>query len=186
MLEEIFGVTRHQMDKAVEFLQRDLAHIRTGRASVALLDGVRVSYYGSPTPLIQLASISAPEPRLIAIRPYEQKLIGDIEKAIRAESALGLNPSNDGQIIRLPIPELTQERRIELTRVARHRAEEGRVAVRHARREGLDLVDEAKKEGEISQDESHQGHERIQVLTDDYIKKIDEVIKNKEAEIMEV
>lgn len=186
MLEEIFGETRHQMDKAIESLQRNLAHIRTGRASASLLDGIRVSYYGSPTPLIQLASISVPEPRLITIRPYEQRLIGDIEKAIRADSSLGLNPGNDGQIIRLPIPELTQERRVELTKVARHRAEEGRVAVRHARREGLDLVDEAQKEGEISQDDSHQGHERIQALTDVYIKRIDEVIKNKEAEIMEV
>lgn len=186
MLEEIFDEVRLAMEKAVEALLRDLAGIRTGRATVSLLDGIRIDYYGTPTPLNQLASISAPEPRLLAVRPYEQSLIDPVEKAIRADPTLGLNPSNDGQIIRLPIPELTEERRIELTKVARNRAEEGRVAVRHARRDGLDLIDEAKKEGEISEDEARQGQSRIQTLTDDYVKKVDEIIGNKEAEIMEV
>ena len=186
MLEEIFDEVRVAMEKAVEALLRDLGGIRTGRATVSLLDGIRIDYYGTPTPLNQLASISAPEPRLLTVRPYEQSLIDPVEKAIRAEPALGLNPSNDGQIIRLPIPELTEERRIELTKVARNRAEEGRVAVRHARRDGLDLVDEARKEGEISEDEARQGQGRIQTLTDEYVKKVDETISNKEVEIMEV
>lgn len=186
MLEEIFDEVRLSMEKAVEALLRDLAGIRTGRATVSLLDGIRIDYYGTPTPLNQLASISAPEPRLLTVRPYEQNLIAPMEKAILAEPALGLNPSNDGQIIRLPIPELTEERRIQLTRVARNRAEEGRVAVRHARRDGLDLIDAARKEGEISEDEGRQGQGRIQVLTDEYVKKVDETIRNKESEIMEV
>lgn len=186
MLEEIFDEVRLSMEKAVEALLRDLTGIRTGRATVSLLDGIRIDYYGTPTPLNQLASISAPEPRLLTVRPYEQNLIAPMEKAILAEPALGLNPSNDGQIIRLPIPELTEERRIQLTRVARNRAEEGRVAVRHARRDGLDLIDAARKEGEISEDEGRQGQGRIQVLTDEYVKKVDETIRNKESEIMEV
>jgi ribosome recycling factor len=186
MLEEIFDEVRQAMEKAVEALLRDLTAIRTGRATVSLLDGIRIDYYGAPTPLHQLASISAPEPRLLTVRPYEQDLIAPVEKAIRAEASLGLNPSNDGQIIRLPIPELTEERRIQLTRVARNRAEEGRVGVRHARRDGLDLIDDSKKEGEISEDDARQGHGRIQTLTDDYVRRVDEIIRNKEAEIMEV
>lgn len=186
MLEEIFDEVRQAMENAIAALLRDLTGIRTGRATVSLLDGIRIDYYGTPTPLNQLASISAPEPRLLTVRPYEQSLIDPVEKAIRAETSLGLNPSNDGQIIRLPIPELTEERRIQLTRVARNRAEEGRVAVRHARRDGLDLIDEARKEGEISEDEARQGHARIQTLTDDFVKKVDETIRNKETEIMEV
>ena len=186
MIQEIFDDTRRAMDEAIEALHRDLSGIRTGRATVSLLDGIRIEYYGTATPLNQLASISAPEPRLLTVKPYEQSLIGDVEKAIRSESSLGLNPSNDGQIIRLPIPELTEERRIELTKVARNRAEEGRVAVRHARRDGMDLTDEAKKEGEVSEDEARQGRDRIQALTDDYVKKVDEIVKNKETEIMQV
>lgn len=186
MIDEIFSETRQHMDKAIEALQRDLTGIRTGRATASLLDGVRIDYYGSATPLNQLASVSVPEPRLLVVKPYEQNLIGDIEKAIRADASLGLNPSNDGQIIRLPIPELTEERRIELTKVARHRAEDGRVAVRHARREGLDLIDDAKKEAVVSEDDARHGHDQVQTLTDEYVKKIDEIIKRKEAEIMEV
>ena len=186
MLDEIYAEVEKMMNNAMEALIRDLSGVRTGRASTSLVDGIRIDYYGSSTPLNQLASISAPEPRLLMIKPYEQTLIGDIEKAIRADPALGLNPSNDGELIRLPIPELTGERRIALTKVARHRAEEGRVAVRHARRDGLDLMDEAKKEGEVSEDESRAGHDRMQTLTDDFVKRIDEIIKNKEAEIMEV
>lgn len=186
MIDEILKETEQHMSTALQALQRDLAGIRTGRATTTLLDGIRVKYYGTPTPLNQLSTVSAPEPRLLMIKPYENTIIGDIEKAIRADATLGLNPSNDGEVIRLPIPELTEERRIDLTKVARHRAEEGRVAVRHARREGLDLTDEAQKEGEVSEDESRSAHERIQTLTDDFVKRIDEIIKNKEAEIMVV
>ena len=130
--------------------------------------------------------MSVPEPRLVTIKPYEQSLIPEIEKAILAESSLGLNPSNDGTLIRLPIPELTEERRVELTKVARNRGEEGRIAVRHARREGLDLTDEAKKEGEVSEDESRAAHDRIQKLTDDCVKEIDQIVEHKEKDIMEV
>ena len=145
MLDEIYAEVEKMMNNAMEALIRDLSGVRTGRASTSLVDGIRIDYYGSSTPLNQLASISAPEPRLLMIKPYEQTLIGDIEKAILSDKSLGLNPSNDGQVIRLPIPELTEERRIEMTKIARHRAEEARVAIRQARREGLDLVDDAKK-----------------------------------------
>ena len=174
------------MASAINAFKRDLAGIRTGRATTSILDGVRVEYYGTPTPLNQLATVSAPEPRLLTIKPYEDNLIPEIEKAIRAESSLGLNPANDGQLIRLPIPELTEERRIELTKVARNRAEDARVSVRHARREGLDFADTAKKDGEVSEDDARYGHDRIQELTDDFVKQVDEIIKLKEVEIMEV
>lgn len=186
MLEEIYQDIKQHMEKALESLRHDLAGIRTGRASTSLLDGIRIDYYGSATPLIQLASISVPEPRLLTIKPYEQQLIPQIEKAIRAEASLGLNPSNDGTLIRLPIPELTEERRIELTKVARHRGEEGKVAVRHARREGLDLVDEAKKEGEISEDDARHAHDHVQKMTDECVAQVDEILSHKEEEIMEV
>lgn len=186
MLDEIYAEVETMMASALEALSRDLTGIRTGRATTSLLDGIRVDYYGSATPLNQLASITAPEPRLLMIKPYEQPLIGDIEKAILADKSLGLNPSNDGQVIRLPIPELTEERRIEMTKVARGRAEDARVAVRHARREGLDLIDVAKKDGDISEDDARHSHDHIQELTDNNTKRIDEIIKHKEAEIMEV
>ena len=186
MIDEILVETEQHMTTALQAMKRDLSGIRTGRATTSLLDGIRIEYYGTATPLNQVATVSAPEARLLLVKPYESSVIGDIEKAIRADPALGLNPSNDGELIRLPIPELTGERRIALTKVARHRAEEGRVAVRHARRDGLDLMDEAKKEGEVSEDESRAGHDRMQTLTDDFVKRIDEIIKNKEAEIMEV
>ena len=186
MLEEIIEEVKQHMGSALDALRRDLAGIRTGRATTALLDNVRVQYYGTQTPLIQLATMSVPEPRLLTIRPYEQSLIPEIEKAILAESSLGLNPSNDGTVIRLPIPELTEERRVELTKVARHRGEEGRVAVRHARREGLDLSEEAKKEGDVSEDEERAAHDRIQKLTDECVKEIDQIVEHKEKEIMEV
>lgn len=186
MLEEIISESRAHMDTALQAMQRDLTGIRTGRASTSLLDGIRIDYYGTATPLNQLATVSAPEARLLMVKPYENSVIPEIEKAIRADSSLGLNPSNDGQVIRLPIPELTGERRIELTKVARNRAEDGRVAVRHARRDGLDLIDEAKKEGEVSEDDARAGHDQIQALTDEAVKRIDEIIKNKEVEILEV
>ena len=170
----------------MESLRRDLAGIRTGRASTSILDGLRIDYYGSPTPLNQLASISVPEPRLLVLKPYEQGLIPDIERAIQADPNLGLNPSNDGTIIRLPIPELTEERRRELTKIGRNRAEDARVSVRHARRDGIDLTDQAKKEGEISEDDARHAHDRIQKLTDEFIEQVEEIITSKESDIMEV
>jgi len=186
MEEDIVQEVNQHMDKAMEAFSRDLASIRTGRASTNMLSGVRVEYYGTSTPLNQVSSLSVPEPRLIVIKPYEQQLIPLIEKAIRAEASLGLNPSNDGTIIRVPIPELTGERRREFTKIARHRAEEARVAVRHARREGLDFVDASVEEDELTEDEGRHIHELIQKLTDKHIAEIDEIVKHKEKEIMEV
>jgi len=186
MVEEILQEVRDMMEKALEALRRDLAAIRTGRASAAMLDHVKVDYYGTSTPLVQAASISVPEPRLLVIKPWEQKMIPVIEKAILTDRSLGLNPSNDGTVIRVPIPELTEERRREIAKAARHRAEEGRVAVRHARREGMALLADAQKSGDISEDESRHGHDDVQKLTDEYVNHIDEMIKHKEAEIMEV
>ena len=186
MLEEIFEDVREQMGRAIDALRRHLGAIRTGRASTTMLDGIRIEYYGTATPLNQLATISVPEPRLIVIKPWEQNLIPEIEKAIRSNASLGLNPSNDGTIIRIPIPELTEERRRVITNVARQRAEEGRVAVRHARRDGIDLLQEAQKEGEASQDDVRHGQDVIQKMTDEFIEKVEQVLENKEQEIMEV
>jgi len=186
MIDEILQEVKAAMEKALDALRRDLAGIRTGRASTAMLDHVRIDYYGNQTPLNQAATLSVPEPRLIVIKPWEQNIIPVIEKAILADSSLGLNPSNDGTIIRLPIPELTEERRIEITKIARHRGEDGKVAIRHARRDGLDLTSEAQKDGEVSEDEARHGQSEIQKLTDEYVTHIDEMIKHKEAEIMEV
>ncbi len=186
MIDEILQEVKSSMEKAMDALRRDLAGIRTGRASTAMLDHVRIEYYGNQTPLNQATTISVPEPRLIVIKPWEQNLIPVIEKAILADSSLGLNPSNDGTVIRLPIPELTEERRIEITKVARHRGEDGKVAIRHARRDGMDLTAEVQKDGEVSEDEARHGQSEIQKLTDEYVAHIDEMIKHKEAEIMEV
>ena len=186
MIEEIFQDVREQMGKAIDALRRHLATIRTGRASTTMLDGIRIEYYGNATPLNQLATISAPEPRLLMIKPWEQNLIQEIEKAVRSNASLGLNPSNDGTVIRIPIPELTEERRRDITKIARQRAEEGRVAVRHARREGIDLLQQAQKEGEASEDDVRHGQDVIQKMTDEFIEQVDQVLVNKEHEIMEV
>jgi ribosome recycling factor len=186
MLEEVIAEVKSHMETTLDALRRDLAGIRTGRASTAILDQIKVDYYGNLSPLSQVATLSVPESRLIVIKPWEANLIPEIEKAILAEKGLGLNPSNDGTIIRLPIPELTEERRREMTKVARHRGEEGKVAVRHARRDGIDMLQEAQKEGGISEDESRHGQDEVQKLTDNYIVRTDEIIKNKETEIMEV
>ncbi|MFT5087655.1 MAG: ribosome recycling factor [Planctomycetota bacterium] len=186
MLEEVIEEVNSHMESTIDALRRDLAAIRTGRASTAMLDHIKVDYYGNKSPLNQVATLSVPESRLIVIKPWEANIIGEIEKAIRAEKSLGLNPSNDGVMIRLPIPELTEERRRDITKVARNRGEEARVAVRHARRDGIDMLQEAQKEGEVSEDESRQGQDHVQKLTDEHIVRIDEIVKNKEADIMEV
>ena len=186
MLEEIIEEVKDSMEKGIESLRRNLGAIRTGRAAPAMLDNVKVEYYGNQTPLNQMANISVPEPRLLVVKPWEANQIPEIEKALIADKSLGLNPSNDGAVIRLPIPELTEERRIEITKVARTRAEEGRVAVRHARRDGIDLLQQSKKDGDISEDESRSAQEIVQKLTDEYVNRVEEIVKNKEAEIMEV
>jgi len=186
LLEEILEEVKQAMARSLDALRRQLGSIRTGRASATILDGIRVDYYGTLTPLAQLATVTVPEARLLIIKPYEQGLIAGIEKAIVADKTLGLNPSNDGSIIRLPIPELTEDRRRELTKIARSRSEDAKISVRQARRDGLDLIDEAKKEGEVSEDEARLAHDHIQKVTGDFVSQVDEIIARKETEIMEV
>lgn len=185
MVNDILQDTESRMSKAIEFLVNDFASMRAGRANPAMLDRISVSYYGAPTPLNQMANISAPEARLIVVQPWDKNSIGDIEKAIM-KSDLGVNPSNDGNVIRIAIPQLTQERRKDLARVARKRAEEAKVAVRNLRRDANDMVKAAEKDKMISEDESKKGVDSIQKLTDRYIKDIDTVLGAKEKDIMEV
>jgi ribosome recycling factor len=185
MLKDVLKDARERMDKAVESLQADLRSIRTGRASPALVEKLTVDYYGAPTPLNQLAGITVPEPRMLMIRPWDRSTMGIIEKSI-LKSDLGLTPSNDGQVIRLVIPQLTEERRRDLTKLVAKRVEEARVAVRNIRRDAIDMLRDLEKEKLISEDEMFEGRDEMQELTDKYIKQLDEVGKVKEAEIMEV
>ncbi len=185
MQKEIKKKAKEKMEKSVEVLKKDFAGIRTGRASLSLLDSIVVEYYGTPTPLNQVAALSVPDPRMITIQPWEQKMIPVIERAIM-ESDLGLTPTNDGKIIRLHIPPLTEERRKQLVKVVRKRAEEARVAVRNIRREINEELKRLEKEKAISEDELRRSLEEIQDVTDSYIKKIDEILEKKEKEIMEV
>jgi ribosome recycling factor len=173
------------MEKAIEALHSDLRAIRTGRASPALLEKLQVEYYGTPTPLNQLAGVSVPEPRMLMIRPYDRNTIAAIERAIQ-KSDLGLTPSNDGQVVRLMIPQLTEERRKDLSKQVGRRVEEARVAARNIRRDANDRLAKMEKDKEISEDDLRDAQKEIQKLTDDYIKQIDEIGKAKEAEIMEV
>lgn len=185
MINDVLREAEERMQKAVEALQEDLRTVRTGRASPALIERLPVEYYGVPTPLQQLATISAPEPRLLTIRPFSPSDIGAIEKAI-LKSDLGLTPSNDGKLIRLVIPRLTEERRRDLVKLVARRVEEGRVAIRNIRRDSINDLREFEKEKMISEDDLHRGIEEMQELTDRYIERVDEVGKAKEAEIMEV
>ena len=185
MVADLMEDARRRMDKSVEAVRHEFNSVRTGRASPALLDRIHVEYYGQRTPLKQLASISAPEPRLLTIQPFDPSSVRNIERAIQ-ESDLGLTPSNDGRLIRLPIPQLTEERRRELVRLVRHMAEEGRIAVRNVRRDLMSHLKELVDEGEIGADEEHRAEEAAQKLTDEHVKTIDEALKHKEAEIMEV
>lgn len=174
-----------KMDKTIETFKKDLAAIRTGRASLSIFEGITVNYYGSPTPINQVATMAIPESRLITIQPWDPKLLPDIEKAIQ-RSDLGLNPSNDGKIIRIAIPPLTEERRKQLVKQVHKRTEEARVSIRNIRRDGNEGIKKLEKEKHISEDESKRAIEEIQKLTDSYIKKVDEVLSHKEKEIMEV
>ncbi len=185
MVKELFKKTKEKMTKSVEALKKDLAGIRTGRASLSLLDGIKVDYYGSMVPLNQVATLNVPEPRTISIQPWEQRMIPVIEKAI-LESELGLTPTNDGKIIRINIPPLTEERRKQLTKVVRKRAEEARVAVRNIRREANEELKKMEKEKHLSEDELKKRLDEVQKLTDEFIKQIDEILQKKEKEIMEV
>jgi len=184
MIKDLLRETEDRMRKTIEVLETDLRTIRTGRASPALAERVMVEYYGAPTPLNQLAVISAPEPQLLTVRPYDPGSLGDIERAI-LKSELGLTPSNDGRIIRLPIPRLTEERRRELAKLVRHRVEEGKVALRNIRREALDDLREFEKEKLISEDDFYRGKDDLQDLTDRYSKRMDEVSARKQREILE-
>ncbi len=176
---------REAMQHAIEAVRHELATVRSGKAAPAMLDRVRVEAYGSTLPLNQLATVSAPEPRLILVSPYDRSTIGDIERAIQA-SELGLTPANDGSVIRLPIPPLTEERRRELVKVAHRIAEDGRIAVRHARQEANHRVKDLEKKGELSQDDARRHAKEIQDRTDEAIEEIDGVLARKEAEILEV
>lgn len=184
MKEEILDEAREKMAKSVEALKREFNRIRTGRASTALLDGIKVECYESRMPLDQVASLSIPESRLITIKPWDQSIIGEIEKAI-LKSELGLTPMNDGKIIRISIPPLTEERRKELAKLARKMAEEGKIAVRNHRRDTNEMFKELKNEKEISEDEMFKAQEDVQKLTDEFIKKVDEITAEKEKEIIE-
>lgn len=185
MIKDALIEAEDRMKGAITALTNDLGGIRTGRASPALVERLDVEYYGNPTPLQQLATISAPEPRLLTIKPFDPASIKDIERAIRA-SELGLNPSNDGKLIRLAIPALTEERRRQLTKVVHHRLEEARVAVRNIRRAVHDDLRDFEKEGLISEDELARGEQDLQKLTDRYVEKVDELGERKDAEIMEI
>jgi ribosome recycling factor len=184
-IDEFIQDAIRRMDKSVENAQHELTTLRAGRASVALLDRIQVDYYGTKTPLNQLATLNAPEPRLLTVQPFDPSSLQSIERAIQ-ESDLGLTPSNDGKIIRLPIPQLTEERRKELVKVARQMAEDGKVAVRNVRRDVMHHLKELVDKGEVGSDEEHRAEERVQKLTDEHTHKIDDLLKRKEEEILEV
>jgi ribosome recycling factor len=184
-IDEFIQDATRRMDKSVEAAQHELTTLRAGRASVSLLDRIQVDYYGAKTPLNQLATLNAPEPRLLTVQPFDPSSLPSIERAIQ-ESDLGLTPSNDGKIIRLPIPQLTEERRKELVKIARQMAEDGRVAVRNVRRDVMHHLKELVDTGEVGSDEEHRAEERVQKLTDEHTRKIDELLKRKEEEILEV
>src|ERR671937_329349 len=184
-VDELIQNAQTRMAKSVEHARGEFNTVRTGRASAALLDRIEIDYYGTKTPLKQLATISVPEPRLLTVQPFDPQSLKQIEKAIQ-ESDLGLTPSNDGKLIRLPIPQLTEERRKELVRITRQLAEEGRVAVRNVRRDVMHHLKELVDKGEVGSDEEHRAEDRVQKLTDEHTHKIDDLLKRKEEEILEV
>lgn len=181
---ETYRDAENRMKKSLEHLHHELTRIRTGRATPALLDVVKIDYYGSTVPLNQASTITAPEPRMLVVQPWEKRLIGEIEKAI-LQSDLGLNPTNDGNVVRVPIPELSEERRGDLLKLVKKFCEEAKVAIRNIRRDANDHVKHLEKEHEISEDESHKMQDQVQKLTDDYIGKVDEHYNLKEKEILE-
>lgn len=185
MIDEVHSELKSSMDKSIDALQKDLKRIRTGRASLALLDGIMVNYYGSPTPINQLATLSIPEPRQIVIQPWDSQAVPDIEKAI-LKSELGLTPMNDGKVVRINLPPLTAERRKELVKLVRKMGEEFKVQLRNHRRDANEMYKEMKKDKEISEDDLHKAQEKVQKTTDEYISKIDGVTSQKESEIMEI
>jgi ribosome recycling factor len=183
MVESAKKDARERMEKAVETVRNEFAKLRSGKATPAILDGLKIDYYGTPTPIKQIANVSAPEPRLLVVQPWERNMLGEIERTI-IKSDLGLNPANDGIVIRIPIPQLSEERRRDLVKVAKKDAEEGRIAIRNIRRDANEHIKKAEKAGEISEDDSHHAQDDVQKLTDEFIKKIDEHLELKEKEIL--
>jgi ribosome recycling factor len=185
MLDGLYNETNEHMERCVASLQQQLGGLRTGKASPRLLDGVKVEAYGTKMPLNQLATLGAPEPRLLTVQPFDKSQIGAIEKAIQAAN-LGITPANDGNMIRLPVPPLNEERRREYVKLARKHGEDAKVAARGARRDANERMKKAKEAGDITEDDLHRGHDRVQKLTDATVARIDKVLAAKEAEIMEV
>ena len=184
-IDDLIQDASRRMQKSVEAAQAEFATLRTGRASTGLLDRVQIDYYGQKTPLKQLATVNSPEPRLITIQPFDPNSVSAIERAIQ-ESDLGLTPSNDGKLIRLPIPQLTEERRKELVKIVRQIAEDGRIAVRNVRRDADKHLKDLKSKGEVGEDDERRAEDRVQKLTDEHTSRIDDLLKRKEAEITEV
>lgn len=184
MVDDIYNDLRDRMDKTVQALVKSFTKIRTGRATPALLDGLSADYYGTPTPLSQMAAITAPEPRLLMIQPWDTQAIGEIEKAV-LKSELGLTPQNDGKVIRISIPTLTQERRKDLSKLVKKNAEEAKVALRNIRRDANELLKDLKKEKEISEDDQKKAEGEVQKITDDFVKQADAAAMTKDKEIME-
>jgi ribosome recycling factor len=184
-VEQITSDTEIKMKKTIDSVMQDLSKIRTGRASAAMLDGITVDYYGTATPINQMANISIPEPKVIAISPWDRSTTADIEKAILA-SDLGITPSNDGNLIRLKVPDLTQERRNDMVKLAKKQGEEGKIAIRNVRRDANESFKKLQKSSEISEDELKINTEEIQILTDSFVKKIDEIVKTKEDELLTI
>jgi ribosome recycling factor len=184
MIDDIYQETRERMEKSITALNNELKRVRTGRASLSLLDGVRADYYGTQTPLNQMATLAVPESRLITIQPWDTSAIKEIEKAI-LKSDLGLTPTSDGKIVRISIPPLTEERRKELVKVIHKMCEESKIAVRNIRRDANDLVKGLKKDGDISEDDAFKSQDNVQEITDEFTKRIDDIYKEKEKEILE-
>ncbi len=184
MIESIYQETRDEMAKAINSLKNDLKKVRTGRASLNIFDGIRVDYYGTPTPLNQMSSLSVPESRLITIQPWDSSVINDIEKAI-LKSNIGLTPSNDGKIIRISIPPLTEERRKEIVKSVNKMCEERKITIRNTRRDSNEMLKELKKEGEIAEDDCFKAQDNVQKITDEHVNLIDDAYKEKEKEILE-
>ncbi len=185
MLEEVFNQLEKKANDCMAALHREYGTLRTGRASISILEGIKISYYDQLTPLNQVATLSAPEPHLLTIQPWDTSVIKEIERAV-LKSDLGLNPNNDGKIIRLPIPPLTEERRKELTKIVKRMAEEGKVSLRNSRREALEKLKQLEKNKEISEDEHHRAQTKIQEITDKFIKQVSTSQEHKEAELLEI
>ncbi|XXF80080.1 ribosome recycling factor [Myxococcaceae bacterium GXIMD 01537] len=185
MHEDVVTELKQRIEKTLEDLKRELTKVRTGRASTSLLDGIRVDYYGTPTPLQGVASVNSPEPRLITIKPWEKSILKEIEKALR-EANLGINPMNDGEIIRLPFPPLTEERRKDIAKQVRNKGEDHKVAIRNIRRDSNEMLKDLLKEKSITEDDHKRATEKVQKETDAGVTKVDEIVTKKEKEVMEV